>query len=123
MTIRRLVRYVTIRRMSRESSNPNRHLIDVLDCDLAREHQPEDPLLDFQPVDVETVMNVRSPIEGERACDELRARGIKCDCVEPTTPNIPGGYGFSSSFQVVVAQEDAESARSILRSWRGRGST
>jgi hypothetical protein len=65
-----------------------------------------------------------SPLEGERACEELRSHGIKCDCTEmpppaPATDVIFGATRAShlERLYVVVAVEDADRATSILQAW------
>jgi hypothetical protein len=68
-------------------------------------------------MDVEPVWDAGSVLEGQQACDELRAHGIKCDCIEPQTPFVPGGMASNVPLQVVVAPEDAQRAQAILWAW------
>lgn len=68
---------------------------------------------------------VRTPLEGEVACDTLREHGIKCACVE-----IPSGHARASSLRyigaagdigmvlsVIVVPEDADRAHEILETY------
>jgi hypothetical protein len=66
-------------------------------------------------------MSVESPIAGEALCEELRAAGIKCACVElPSEPNAaaPAAYlGFAQApteWTVLVHESDLERARELL---------
>ncbi len=76
-------------------------------------HSPRPPSF----VDVQAVWEADSQLEGEQACEELRAHGIKCDLAEPSTPYVPGGMAPDVSLQVVVAVADAEQAAFILSAW------
>jgi hypothetical protein len=67
---------------------------------------------------------VGTPVEGEQACGELRAHGIKCDYTEMLPPSdLDGGPIWTLTgvdrprLYVVVADEDAERARAILQTW------
>jgi hypothetical protein len=75
-------------------------------------------------VEVRPVWEVETPVEGEHACDELRAHGIKCDYTKMLLPSdLEGGPVWSLTgvdrprLYVVVTDEDAERARAILRAW------
>ncbi len=64
---------------------------------------------------------VENSVAGEELCDELRAAGIKCACVElPSAPTdtAPAAYlGFApapSEWTVLVHESDLERAREIL---------
>jgi hypothetical protein len=72
--------------------------------------------------EVRPVWTVRTPLEGEMACDTLREHGIKCACVE-----MPGDQARTSSTRyiaaagdtgmvltVIVAPEDVERAHQLL---------
>jgi hypothetical protein len=78
--------------------------------------------------DVTSIWVVQSPIEGERACEELRAHGIKCACVEeaadPTSLSFYGssldGANNGRELAIVVAAFDAVRAATILERWDER---
>jgi hypothetical protein len=72
-------------------------------------------------VDVDPVLVTRNRIRGDAACEELRAHGIKCDCVEPQTPYVSMGYVGDVPFHVIVAPEDAERARQVIDAWSKGG--
>jgi hypothetical protein len=75
--------------------------------------------------DVSRVMVVRSPIAGDRACEALRAQGIKCACIEMPSERArtsPFRYISAASdpgveLTVIVASADEARARDVLREW------
>jgi hypothetical protein len=76
-------------------------------------------------VEVQQVLEVGSPLEGERACEELRAHGIKCDCTELAPPSsetsfiLPGTVPTDQErLYVVVAVDDVERAKTVLQAWQ-----
>jgi hypothetical protein len=78
--------------------------------------------------EVRSVWTADSPLAGEQACEELRAHGIKCDCVEMpaedarTSPTAYSGLGkWATEWAVVVGVLDAERAAQVLKDWRPRG--
>lgn len=79
--------------------------------------------------DVAPVWIVENPLVGEEACDELRAHGIKCACVElpsdraRTSPTrfISAGFG-GMEWKVIVSPRDIETAERVLEAWFDAGS-
>jgi hypothetical protein len=78
--------------------------------------------------EVRPVWTADSPLAGEQACEELRAHGIKCDCVEAPaedarmSPTAYSGLGNQGTeWVVVVGVPDAERAEQVLKHWRPRG--
>jgi hypothetical protein len=76
-------------------------------------------------MEVRPIWEVESPLEGERACEELRSHGIKCDCTEMPPPAQATDPIFGATrgsdlerLCVVVAVEDADRATTILRAWK-----
>lgn len=67
---------------------------------------------------------VESPLVGEQACDELRAHGIKCACVEvpdedvqaSPTRFISAGFG-GMTWKVIVSPPDLDKAEEVLGAW------
>ena len=69
-------------------------------------------------MEVRSVWATSDRVPADRACEELRAHGIKCDTVEPTLPYI--GSPFTSGrarIDVVVAPEDEDRATDVLDAW------
>jgi len=67
------------------------------------------------------VLDVGSPIEGERACEVLRSHGIMCNWASvPLLDGPRSGPVFSvqERFVVMVAAEDVELAQGFLKGWR-----
>ncbi|HEY3544369.1 MAG TPA: hypothetical protein VGK79_17670 [Gaiellaceae bacterium] len=58
---------------------------------------------------------MRTAREGERACEELRAHGIDCDCVARAEPG-----SAARELTVVVAPADVHRALDILEDWSTR---
>ena len=75
--------------------------------------------------EVRPVWAVRTPLEGEIACETLREHGIKCDCVEmPSQSMRTSPFRYSSAagdsgmaLTVIVAPEDAERAHRVLEEY------
>jgi len=74
--------------------------------------------------DVVPVWVVESPVVGEEACDELRAHGIKCACVEMpserarTSPTRFLSMGFGGvEWKVIVSPADIDRAEHVLKAW------
>jgi len=69
-------------------------------------------------VEVRSVWVTNDKVAADRACEDLRAHGIKCDIIEPTTPYVPAPYTFSGAqVNVVVAPDDEERANDVLGAW------
>jgi hypothetical protein len=74
--------------------------------------------------EVVPVWIVESPLVGEEACEELRAHGIKCACVEMpserarTSPTrfLSAGFG-GMEWKVIVSPPDIDGAEQVLTAW------
>jgi hypothetical protein len=53
----------------------------------------------------------------DRACNELRAHGIKCDIVEPALPYLASPFRTDPEIDVVVAPEDEDRANDVRDGW------
>ena len=70
-------------------------------------------------------MVVQSPIAGDRACEALRAQGIKCACIEmPSERARTSPFRYISAagdpgleLTVIVEPADEARAREVLREW------
>ena len=74
--------------------------------------------------EVVSVWIVESPAVGEQACEELRAHGIKCACVElpneraqaSPTRFLSAGFG-GREWNVIVSPPDLDRAEEVLGAW------
>ncbi len=74
----------------------------------------------YSPADgVRPVLSTVDRVCVERACEELREHNIKCDLNEPSLPDLRAGSstGVRAPLQVVVAPEDEDRAKEVLRAW------
>jgi hypothetical protein len=83
-------------------------------------------------MDAQPVFSTSDFMQAEAACEELRAHDIKCGSVEtapryggaglfaaPPWRGLPSGPGHTGQWEVIVAPEDLERAREVLREWGG----
>lgn len=71
-------------------------------------------------MEVQSVFTAREKIHADAACEQLRAKGIRCDTFETPWQNVPlpgRSTPTPSKWDVVVAPEDEDRARAILSDW------
>jgi hypothetical protein len=69
-------------------------------------------------MEVRPVWSTNDKIRADAACEELRARDIKCDTLEPSLPATRAPFMQRiDEYTVVVAPDDEERADEVLRAW------